>query len=273
MSNNEIKKQMFEAYSSLPKEEISPVKPFLVFDFLNKTSALLLLDFYGLKNEKAFDNFFADVKEDYRKILSLSNAIDPITKLNDFLSSLPRLRKQLLDSIEAIKNGDPACDSANEIVQCYPGFKAILYYRIAHELYKASLLYPARLISEKAHALTGIDIHPGATIGDNFFIDHGTGIVIGETTIIGNNVKIFQGVTLGALSLSKGNLLRGQKRHPTVEDNVTIYSSAAIFGGDTVIGEHSTIGAVVYLTHSVPPYSIVIQENKEAKIISKRDKH
>lgn len=143
-------------------------------------------------------------------------------------------------------------------------------YRIAHEFYLGGFQLIARYISEKAHRHTGIDINPGAQIGDYFFIDHGTGIVIGETTIIGKNVKLYQGVTLGALSLSKGRGLLGKKRHPTVLDNVTIYSNAAIFGGDTVIGKDSVIGGDVYLTHSVPDNSVVLQTDKDLTIVHKK---
>lgn len=188
------------------------------------------------------------------KLFALHNKED---KSEDFIESLPKIRELSYGSAMAILNGDPSSKSLQEVILCFPGFEAILSYRIAHRILELGLPFEARLISEEAHGRTGIDIHPAAQIGENFFIDHGTGIVIGETTIIGDNVKLYQGVTLGALSLSKGKSLAGIKRHPTIEDNVTIYSSAAIFGGETVVGHDSTIGAVVRLIESVPPYSIV----------------
>jgi serine O-acetyltransferase len=189
--------------------------------------------------------------------------------VDEFLNRLPILRKTLNTSVDAILEGDPASISRQQIALEYPGFKAILYYRIAHEFYTMDKKMIARYISEKVHQSTGIDINPGAQIGDYFFIDHGTGIVIGETAVLGNHVKLYQGVTLGALSLSKGRGLTGQKRHPTVEDNVTIYSNAAIFGGDTVLGKGSTIGGDVYLTHTVKPNSIVLQTDKNLTILQK----
>lgn len=194
---------------------------------------------------------------------------DQEDRSQEFLDSLPEIRKSAYRSAVAIYNGDPSSKSLQEVILCFPGFEAILSYRIAHKILQLGLPFEARLISEEAHGRTGIDIHPSATIGEDFFIDHGTGIVIGETTIIGNNVKIYQGVTLGALSLSKGKALAGQKRHPTIEDNVTIYSSAAIFGGKTVIGHDSTIGAVVRLMESVPPYSVVYMGEKGVELSTK----
>lgn len=203
------------------------------------------------------------------KLFALHNAED---KSEDFIESLPELRRLSYGSAVAIHNGDPSSKSLQEVILCFPGFEAILSHRIAHRILELGLPFEARLISEEAHGRTGIDIHPAATIGENFFIDHGTGIVIGETTIIGNNVKLYQGVTLGALSLSKGKSLSGIKRHPTIEDNVTIYSSAAIFGGDTVIGEGSTIGAVVRLVTSVPPHTVVYVGENGLNVSKKEEK-
>jgi len=156
---------------------------------------------------------------------------------------------------QAIYDGDPAAESIDEVIIAYPGFLAISIYRFAHELYLLKIPLLPRLLSEYAHQVTGIDINPGAKIGDSFFIDHGTGIVIGETAEIGNNVKIYQGVTLGAMSVEKE--LAKMKRHPTIEDNVIIYSQAVILGGDTRIGHDSVIGGNVWLTQSVPPHSVV----------------
>ena len=174
---------------------------------------------------------------------------------SDFFERLYSIHENLYKDAQAIYEGDPAAESIDEVILAYPGFFAIAVYRIAHELYKLDIPLLPRVLSEYAHQITGIDIHPGAEIGRSFFIDHGTGIVIGETTSIGNNVKIYQGVTLGALSVQKG--LAKKKRHPTIEDDVIIYSNAVILGGETTIGKGSTIGGNVWLTRSVPPNSIV----------------
>ncbi len=168
-----------------------------------------------------------------------------------FIETIPKIRDYLYTDIQAAYNGDPAAYSTDEIVFCYPGVFAITVYRIAHELWELEIPMIPRIISEYAHNLTGIDIHPGATIGKYFFIDHGTGIVIGETTIIGDNVKIYQGVTLGGLSTRKGQQLKGIKRHPTIGDNVTIYSNTSILGGETVIGNNVVIGGNAFIVNSV----------------------
>ena len=174
-----------------------------------------------------------------------------------FMGQLPALRKLVETDIVAAYEGDPAAKDTVEVVMAYPGFYAIVVHRIAHALYQLGVPLLPRMMSELAHSHTGIDIHPGATIGEKFFIDHGTGVVIGETTVIGRNVKLYQGVTLGALSFPKdektGLLKKGHKRHPNVEDNVVIYAGATILGGDTVIGHDSEIGGNVWLVESVPP--------------------
>ena len=175
--------------------------------------------------------------------------------LGRFEAELPEIYRLLLLDAEAIFAGDPAATSLDEVILSYPGFRAIAYHRIAHTLFKLKIPLLPRLFSEVAHSSTGIDIHPGARIGERFCIDHGTGIVIGETTSIGNNVKIYQGVTLGALSISRKSA--GSKRHPTIEDNVVIYGHAIILGGKTTIGANSTIGGNVWLTKSVPANSVV----------------
>jgi len=180
-----------------------------------------------------------------------------------FLESLPAAQEMLQTDIVAAYEGDPAAKSTMEVVQSYPGLYAIAVHRIAHVLYRERVPLIPRIMSEKAHSETGIDIHPGAQIGKAFFIDHGTGVVIGETCVIGDNVKIYQGVTLGALSFEKdehGRLVKGIKRHPNVGHGVVIYSGATILGGKTTIGEHSVIGGNVWLTHSVPPYSKVYNQ-------------
>lgn len=188
---------------------------------------------------------------------------------NKFLTMLDEIKPMLEKDLDFFVVSDPACDSKEEVILAYPGYKAILTYRIAHILYKMNQKIIARIMSEKAHMETGIDIHPGAEIGSPFFIDHGTGIVIGETTIIGNNVKIYQGVTLGALSLSKGNEMKGTKRHPTVGNNVTIYSGASILGGDVTIGDNSIIGSNVYILDSIPENSRVRLSKPELVITKK----
>jgi serine O-acetyltransferase len=186
-----------------------------------------------------------------------------------FLERIPALRETLAADAQAAFDGDPACKSIDEVVFCYPGFEAITVHRIAHELRKLGVPFIPRMMSEWAHKETGIDIHPGATIGHHFFIDHGTGVVIGETCEIGNHVKIYQGVTLGALSFATdndGKLVRGHKRHPTIEDGVVIYASATILGGKTVIGHNSVIGSSVWLTHSVAPHATVVMEKPKLRI-------
>ena len=187
-----------------------------------------------------------------------------------FFSHLYEVKDILSKDIEMFYESDPACESYEEVILTYPGFYAIYVHRVAHILYELKIPLIPRMMSEYAHSKTGIDIHPGANIGNYFFIDHGTGIVIGETTLIGERVKIYQGVTLGALSLKDGQRLKGSKRHPTIGNNVTIYSGASILGGDTVIGDNVTIGSSVFLTYSVPSSMKVI--NKAPELILKEKK-
>lgn len=186
---------------------------------------------------------------------------DPEKTVTDFMNRLSAVRKLVDSDVTAAYEGDPAATSRMEVVMSYPGLYAITIHRLAHELYKLQVPIIPRIMSEIAHSKTGIDIHPGATIGERFFIDHGTGVVIGETCVIGKNVKLYQGVTLGALSFDRdpetGSLVKGIKRHPNVEDNVVIYAGATILGGDTTIGHDSEIGGNVWLKDSVPPYSTV----------------
>lgn len=181
----------------------------------------------------------------------------------DFFKSVPKIRHMVNTDLQATFDGDPAADNKEEIVLCYPGLLAGTIYRIAHELYILGVPIIPRMMTEHAHSITGIDIHPGATIGEYFFMDHGTGIVVGSTAVIGEHVKIYQGVTIGALSTSAGHALHGTRRHPTIEDNVTIYSGASILGGETVIGEGSIIGGNVFLTRSVKPGTRVNTQNQE----------
>lgn len=178
-----------------------------------------------------------------------------VQKTIEFLARIPLIREKLNKDVEAAYEGDPAAKTLDEIILSYPGLFAIAIYRTAHELYHLEVPFIPRIMTEFAHRSTGIDIHPGAHIGDNFFIDHGTGVVIGETTIIGDNVRLYQGVTLGALSFKKdknGRIVKGGKRHPTIEDNVIIYAGATILGGDTVVGKNSVVGGNVWLLESVP---------------------
>jgi serine O-acetyltransferase len=189
--------------------------------------------------------------------------------LATFLKQLPAVRRLIWTDIDAAYEGDPAAKSYEEIILAYPALEAIAIYRMAHLLYDKVPLIP-RIMTEWAHSRTGIDIHPGAEIGSHFFIDHGTGVVVGETTTIGSHVKLYQGVSFIARSLSAGRALRGKKRHPTIEDGVCIYAGTTIMGGDTVIGANSTIGANVFLTKSVPPNSLVYYEEKEVAIVPKR---
>lgn len=181
----------------------------------------------------------------------------------EFLSKIPKVREYIETDVEATFDGDPAAYNMSEIVLSYPGLYAITVNRIAHELYILGVPLIPRIMTEHAHSLTGIDIHPGTTIGKYFFIDHGTGIVIGETSIIGEHVKIYQGVTIGALSTRGGQRLRSKKRHPTIEDNVTIYSGASILGGDTVIGKNAVIGSNAFITASIEAEARVSIKNQE----------
>ena len=181
----------------------------------------------------------------------------------EFIRQIPQVRAMVQTDLEAAYAGDPAATGMAEIIFAYPGLFAITVYRLAHVLYTLHVPMLPRIMTEYAHSITGIDIHPGAQIGKYFFIDHGTGIVVGETTVIGENVKIYQGVTLGALSTRGGQDLRGKRRHPTIEDNVTIYAGASVLGGDTVIGRDSVIGSNAFITKSIAPSTTVSIKNQE----------
>lgn len=193
---------------------------------------------------------------------------------DDFLASLPALREALALDVQAAFDGDPAARHTDETILCYPGVEAVFAYRVANRLNELEVPLLPRIISEQAHSRTNIDIHPGATVGDSFFIDHGAGVVIGETTIIGDHVKIYQGVTLGAKSFPKderGRIIRDEKRHPTLGDRVTIYAGAVILGGDTEIGHDCIISGGVFLTQSVPPKHIVRQKKPELVMRSNKE--
>lgn len=206
--------------------------------------------------------------DNYDALKNDFNAFGIPGEYENFVKSLQNVSECLQKDLNFFMLSDPAVDSKEEVVLSYPGYKAISYYRVAHILYKLGLKIQARIISEQAHFLTGIDIHPGATIGCPFFIDHGTGIVIGETAIVGNRVKIYQGVTLGALSLSKGYELKGTKRHPTILDDVTIYSGASILG-DITVGNRVTIGSNVFLLDSIPDDHKVTISKPELNVIKR----
>lgn len=180
-----------------------------------------------------------------------------------FFEQVPRIRGMVQTDLQAAYDGDPAATGMDEIIYSYPGLFAITVYRLAHVLYELQVPMIPRMMTEHAHSVTGIDIHPGATVGNYFFIDHGTGIVIGETTVIGENVKIYQGVTLGALSTRGGQSLRGKRRHPTIENDVTIYAGASILGGETVIGQGCVIGSNAFITRSIAPGTTVSIKNQE----------
>ncbi|MCE5327327.1 MAG: serine O-acetyltransferase [Planctomycetaceae bacterium] len=207
---------------------------------------------------------------------------DPETCRNDaekmaveFLARVPAIRDMLALDAQAAWDGDPAAKGTDEVIYCYPGYYAVTVYRIAHELLALGVPLMPRIMSEHAHGATGADIHPGAMIGKSFFIDHATGVVIGETTHIGDNVKIYQGVTLGAKSFPKderGRIIKGLQRHPTIEDNVTIYPNATILGGETVVGHNVTIGGNVYVTESVPAESLVVQMDSNIRVLSKKNR-
>jgi serine O-acetyltransferase len=195
------------------------------------------------------------------------NAAHALTRR--FLGNLPRIRELLRTDTDAAFNGDPAAFSRDEVIVAYPCIEAIAVQRLAHELYLENIPLIPRIMTEWAHSRTGIDLHPGARIGTHFFVDHGTGTVVGETAVIGNQVKLYQGVGLVARSLAAGQALRGQKRHPTLEDRVTVYAGATIIGGDTIVGTGSTIGASVFLTRSVPANSLVVPEATRVRVTPK----
>lgn len=221
----------------------------------------------GLNMERLYQTLREQIKLalPFRKKGTDGNSRDEARELAfGFIDRLPEIKRMLHTDVAAIFDDDPATDNYSEVIFCYPVVQAMIHYRIAHELLLAGIPVIPRIITELAHSATGIDIHPGAQIGEFFSIDHGTGVVIGETTVIGRNVKLYQGVTLGALSFPKdestGMLMKGLKRHPNVEDNVVIYAGATILGGDTTIGHDSEIGGNVWLMDSIPPFSRVYNQ-------------
>ena len=232
--------------------------------------ALLHPCVYG---ELASKNTTAEIAVELEKEVSmLMPGKDAKAIVAAFMARLPEVKRLVETDVQAAYEGDPAATSPMEVVMAYPGLYAVTIHRLAHELYNLKVPIIPRIMSELAHSKTGIDIHPGATIGESFFIDHGTGVVVGETTVIGRNVKLYQGVTLGAKSFQKdpetGALVKGIKRHPNVEDNVVIYAGATILGGDTTIGHDSEIGGSVWLIKSVPPNSRVYNKPPAPEIRS-----
>ncbi len=254
-----------------------------IVEIIDEVRRMMFPGFFGHENIGivSLENFAGNtLARIYEKLVEqISLALDDGERARDFtlrfLRQLPGVQKLLMKDVQAELDGDPAAASKEEIIFSYPGIFAIFVYRVAHILYLMKVPYIPRIMSEYAHSRTGIDINPGAVIGEYFFIDHGTGIVIGETTVIGNHVKIYQGVTLGALSTMKGQALSGVKRHPTIEDNVVIYANTTVLGGETVIGENSVIAGNTFVTSSVPANSkvsayipeLMLRERKISKSI------
>lgn len=238
-------------------------KTYKFFNLENKISVLIEDVMYNLTDQIAIALEYDDELKGEATMGDACISVRSQMLAVDFFKRVPKIRHMVNTDLQATFDGDPAADNKEEIVLCYPGLLASTIYRIAHELYDLGVPIIPRMMTEYAHNLTGIDIHPGATIGEYFFMDHGTGIVVGSTSIIGEHVKIYQGVTIGALSTSAGHALHGMRRHPTIEDNVTIYSGASILGGETVIGEGSIIGGNVFLTQSVRPGTRVNTQNQE----------
>ena len=235
------------------------------YKFYNLNSRLTVLTedvIYNLKKQVAISLI---QKPEYENA-SYDERVEASEDITEkFMMKLPDIRALIETDVQAFFDGDPASYNHSEIILCYPGLRAIVTARLAHELFVLGVPLIPRMMTEHAHSRTGIDIHPGATIGKYFFIDHGTGIVIGETTIIGDYVKIYQGVTIGALSTRGGQSLRGKKRHPTIEDRVTIYAGASILGGETVIGHDAVIGSNAFITSSVEPESRVSFRDQNCK--------
>ena len=234
-------------------------KNYKVYNAKHNLSMLIEDVFYNLNKQISLAFQGAGLSEDDAKTRAEQVSVQ-------FFEKIPAVRAVVQTDLQAFYEGDPAATDVSEIIYAYPGLFAITVYRLAHELYLMEVPLLPRIMTEHAHSVTGIDIHPGATVGEYFFIDHGTGIVIGETTVIGKNVKIYQSVTLGALSTRGGQSLRGKRRHPTIEDNVTIYAGASVLGGDTVVGQGSVIGSNAFITKSVAPCTTVSIKNQELQM-------
>ena len=264
----EIRRLIFPGFFGSENTSIVPLDIFagnelsIIYEKLYKQIKIALL--FSLRDKK--DRNKDELKGD-------SKSIDEISEELEFIKKLPKVQELILKDVEAELQGDPAASSLEEIIFSYPGIYAISIYRVAHVLYELKIPFIPRIMTEHAHSKTGIDINPGATIGEYFFIDHGTGIVIGETTTIGDHVKIYQGVTLGALSTMKGQELSGVKRHPTIENNVVIYANTTILGGETVVGEGSVVAGNTFLTQSVPANTTVSAYLPELKLKARRVKN
>jgi len=255
-NNSKFCRELLEAHQSLDE----CAAPRQVVGWFQKVLGLLFPQHceQNFKNEEQVSAYTDKLKKELIKLLlrgHLTSEEEARRIADDFCETLVAIREQLNQDVQAMYEGDPAAKSKDEVIRTYPGFYAMAAHRLAHELHRLEIPLIPRIISEHAHSRTGIDIHPGATIGHYFCIDHGTGIVIGETTEIGDHVKIYQGVTLGALSVKKSDA--SKKRHPTIKDNVVLYAGASILGGETVIGSNSTIGGNVWLTDSVPADSTI----------------
>ena len=230
-------------------------------DFIDRLFRFIFfLEYQRCSEIELIEQRLSDFKTEFTEILSTVMTGHETVESDVFFEKFPKIYRSLENDAQYIFENDPAAQSVEEVMFSYPGFFAIAVYRLSHELFKSKIPLIPRIWTEYAHSKTGIDIHPGAEIGENFFIDHGTGIVIGETTVIGKKVKIYQGVTLGALSVTKD--LQDQKRHPTIEDHVVIYANATILGGETIIGENSLIGGNVWITESVAPNSVVFHKGQ-----------
>jgi serine O-acetyltransferase len=256
MADHQFISELFRTHSVKTKLP----SPLLVQNFIDNVLSILFPAYSDVlfKNEDELNTQYRLSKEQLMITLSYvtfpdSQTANTIVEL--FYQGLPKVYELLLNDAEAIEAGDPAAKNRDEVIRSYPGFYAISVYRVAHLLHQLQVPFIPRILTELGHSKTGIDIHPAATIGHSFFIDHGTGVVVGETAHIGNHVKLYQGVTLGALSVSKD--MAETKRHPTIEDNVVIYAGATILGGKTVIGKNSTIGGNVWLTKSIEPNTLV----------------
>lgn len=286
-TTDKIVKDIFESYRedqlTTQIDKSSQPNRAVVVDVLESIRKLVFPGFFEVKNLRSeyIEYYVGELVEDIKYHLSkqmmkaylccepsscgFAEAIELEvgSKCDEFLSRIGKIREYLETDVQAAYDGDPAAYSMEEIIYSYPGIYAITVYRIAHELFTMGVPLIPRIMTEHAHGLTGIDIHPGAAIDKYFFIDHGTGIVIGETTTIGHHVKIYQGVTLGGLSTKGGQAIKGKKRHPDIQNYVTIYSGASILGGETVIGEGSTIGGNAFVTSSVPANTTVLMKNPE----------
>ena len=266
----EIRRLIFPGFFGSENTSIVPLDIFagnelsIIYEKLYKQIKIALL--FSLSDKK--DRNKDELKGDSKSIDEISEELTL-----EFIKKLPKVQELILKDVEAELQGDPAASSLEEIIFSYPGIYAISIYRVAHVLYELKIPFIPRIMTEHAHSKTGIDINPGATIGEYFFIDHGTGIVIGETTTIGDHVKIYQGVTLGALSTMKGQELSGVKRHPTIENNVVIYANTTILGGETVVGEGSVVAGNTFLTQSVPANTTVSAYLPELKLKARRVKN